>query len=675
MQVSGIRNSNLGQSVVFGRRPTRAEEPFVRDTMNRAYDFMGTKERAVITHGSCFPAYDRNTNIGSPYGNGAKEWLQFLALYGFNSNQLGPCGELEKGVNSPYKSSAFAKNRLFIDLKDLTGDKYGNLLSKETYNKVTKPLEITDKNYEMTDFEAADETYDIALKEVYKNFRKNLSKCQPQALALDREYRAFLKKNDGRLTDEGIFKVLSNEYGTDDYEQWSDLDHHLCSRIDSGNVDAVIRYKDLYKYNKNNIEQYKFEQFLVTKQIKENKEWREKLGVKYINDLLVGCSKMDAWRYEDAFLDDWEMGARENDKPSQRWGIKVLDPKKIFKNGRYELNIGGEFLKEKIEAALEFNEGIRVDHVMGLIEPYIMKKSAKDEDFFTYPPHNKNKNIEKYISELKNPANPYEEYDKYWDYPKLLEHLVLPLFESKGIHKEDAVWEDVCTYPDRFKQVYSKLQLPRITNIDWERAEDAINEGALNNWFVISTHDQGATMNYLKRIGDLKNGTKGEYTRESSPWNVDYLAGYLNMDDSRANIAKIREELKNLYLNNDREWTFAKFSELLTAPKFQISHDDLLGITDESAVYNVPGTTNDTNWKERISPDFLDKYYENLSSDNPTALNMPERVKEALQAKIDMQVRAHNYDSEFKEEIYEKAQPILDDLDTIIGILKEKEPA
>ena len=98
----------------------------------------------------------------------------------------------------------------------------------------------------MTDFEAAGETYDIALKEVYKNFRKNLSKCQPQALALDREYRAFLKKNDGRLTDEGIFKVLSNEYGTDDYEQWSDLDHHLCSRIDSGNVDAVIRYKDLY---------------------------------------------------------------------------------------------------------------------------------------------------------------------------------------------------------------------------------------------------------------------------------------------------------------------------------------------------------------------------------------------------------------------------------------------
>ena len=59
----------------------------------------------------------------------------------------------------------------------------------------------------------------------------------------------------------------------------------------------------------------------------------------------------------------------------------------------------------------------------------------------------------------------------------------------------------------------------------------------------------------------------------------------------------------------------------MTTPKFQISFDDLLGITD--VVYNVPGKTLDSNWKARIAPDFLDKYYENLSGDNPTALNIP----------------------------------------------------
>ena len=360
---------------------------------------------------------------------------------------------------------------------------------------------------------------------------------------------------------------------------------------------------------------------------------------------------MDAWRYEDVFLDGWEMGAYEGSGPSQRWHIPVIDPKKIFLNGDYDLNDGGKFLREKIDTALEYCENLRIDHVMGLVEPYLLLKNADDEDFITNPPHLKNKNNEKYISELKDPENSNLEYDRYWDYTKIIEHLVLPAFKEHGLDKNEAVWEDICSWPDRYKKVYKEQDLPAITNLDWARAEITTKEFP-ENWFILGNHDSLPVMKYLRRKAKLNDGREVEYTRKQASWSPEYLAGYLNMDDSRANIAKIREERKNLYLNNDREWTFAKFSELLTAPKFQISHDDLLGITDESAVYNVPGTTNDTNWKERISPDFLDKYYENLSSDNPTALNMPERVKEALQAKIDMQVRAHNYDSEFKEEIY-----------------------
>ena len=55
--------------------------------------------------------------------------------------------------------------------------------------------------------------------------------------------------------------------------------------------------------------------------------------------------------------------------------IPVIDPKKIFANGDYDLNIGGEFLKEKIDSALEFCENLRIDHVMGLVEPYLMAKN------------------------------------------------------------------------------------------------------------------------------------------------------------------------------------------------------------------------------------------------------------------------------------------------------------
>ena len=256
--------------------------------------------------------------------------------------------------------------------------------------------------------------------------------------------------------------------------------------------------------------------------IKENKEWRDKLGFKYINDLLVGCSKMDEWRYQEAFLKDWEMGARENNSASQRWHIPVIDPKKIMIGD--ELNIGGKFLKEKINFALEFSDNIRVDHVMGLIEPYLMAKHADDSEFDTI---HKNNDLEMYISQLQDENG--KEYDFYWDYPKLLERIILPAFKEHGITKDLPMWEDICSYPDRFKMVYNQLELPRISFLDWEKAEDAVSNNP-KGWFILGNHDTIPVMNYLQR----KDGNGNEYTKNQSAWNPLYLAGYLHQNPNRA---------------------------------------------------------------------------------------------------------------------------------------------
>ena len=668
MHVLGINNK-----ISFERRPSKDEENGLKNTISNAYDALGTKERVVITHGSCFPDLNYSSYIGSPYGNAAKEYIKFLSLYGFNGNQLGPGGELEykngEILHSPYNSSAFAKNRLFIDLEELTKDKYGKILSKETFNKITIPIQNSDKNYEMTDFEQAVKIYDTALNEAYKNFKANLVKGQPQAIALNKEFKQFLQKNNERLEEEGIFKVLSKYYNTDDSDHWDNpLDSNLMVNFRNGMPDAVKRYRSIKKANQNSIEEYKFEQFIATKQIKENKQWRDNYGFKYYNDLLVGCSKMDRWRYKEAFLSDWEMGARESSGISQRWYIPVIDPKKIFKNDKYELNIGGKFLKEKIDFALEYCENIRIDHVMGLIEPYLMYKHAPDSAFVHG--NSKNNDIEKYISELKDSRG--EEYDKYWDYPKLLTKLIIPALKEHGISQDMPVWEDICSYPSRFIQIYeNELHLPKIINLDWEKANDALQTDRKGDWYLIGSHDNIPAMTYMQRIGDMKDGSKGEFTREKGQWSPEYLAVYLNKDDGRKNIGNIRKELENLYKTNDRARIRAKFSELMTTPKFQISFADLLGITD--AVYNIGGSAREENWKERISADYLDKYYENLASENPTALNIPELLKNALQAKIDMQVVNSSDKDKTRAELYTKYQPLLDDLQKYADILKEPE--
>lgn len=665
MKVLGINNS-----ISFERRPTKEEEPYLQKACQEAYKAIGIQDRVIITHGSCFPALERDTHIGSPYSEAAKKYLQFLQLYGFNGNQLGPGGELENDGNSvkysPYNSSAFAKNRLFIDLKPLTTEKYGKILSEQTYNNVTSTPQISDKNYDMTNFEEAVKTYDTALSESYKNFKSNLVKGQPQAIALGKEFNEFLQKYDERLNDEGIFKVLAKYYKTDDFENWdNELDKNLIMGVNNGDIEAIERYQAIKSANRNSIDQYKFEQFIATKQIKENKQWRDKTGFKYINDLLIGCSKMDEWRFKDAFLEDYTIGAYEYSGKHQVWGIPVLNPRKIFKGPQMELNIGGKFLKEKLDYNLEFCENTRIDHVLGLVEPYLIRKNS----IF------KNENGEIDYSKLQGSymSETYEngeKIDDYYNYPRILEKIILPTLEEHNLEPSDPIWESLCSNPKIFvKTFYDKLKLPELVQLEWSRSERL----GRNHWTIVGSHDSLPAQLMIKQ----------EWVRLSPAWDPLYLAGYLNQDPIRIN--KSRELCEKISDTNpdgtkkegesletaDRERVKAKFAELLSSRRFEISFADLLGITD--IVYNIGGSNRKDNWKERISSDFIEKYYENLSSKNPTALNMPEILKMALQADIDIGVMNSSDKKQAREILYKKYQPLLDELQKFADILKEPE--
>ncbi len=681
MKVLGINNT-----VTFERRPTKEEEPGLKAACQKAYEAIGSSDRVIITHGSCFPAVGRNTYIGSPYGNAAKEYIKFLQLYGFNGNQLGPGGELEMlpdGVKpSPYSASAFAKNKLFIDLEELTKEKYGKILSEETYVNVTKLPEITDKDYELTDFNQALKTYDTALAESYKNFKANLAKGQPQAIALNAEFHKFLKRNDTRLTDEGIFKVLSNHYKTDEFEKWdNELDKNLILRAKQGDIDAIERYYTIKAANKNSIDRYKFEQFIATKQIKENKEWRDKQGFKYINDLLIGCSKMDEWRFKDAFLENYSIGAFENGNRHQVWGLPVINPKKIFKGENLELNVGGKFLKEKLNYALEFCENIRIDHVLGLVDPFILRK---DSIFFNenkQPDYNRLRGS--YLSETFEDG---QKLDDYNNYPNVLERIVLPTLKEHNLKPTDPVWETVCSNPKKFTEIYyDKLHLPDTLILQWTRAErptpksNRLTAEQINwedKWALIGSHDDIPVNRMI---------IEKDWIRDNDAWHPLYLAGYLNQDPARADKSvefcnrisdhysdgskKEGDELKKA----DAERVKAKFAELMTRKKFEISFADLFGIND--IVYNIGGSQKDDNWKERLTPDFIDKYYKNLASDNPTALNVPEVLKMALQAKIDQTLINHCSDKKTaRKNMYEEYGPLLNELQKYADILKEPEP-
>lgn len=683
MQVTRIQNNMFNNRLSFERRLRKEEESDYQKTMEAGFKAAGSEQRIAITHGSVFPAAGRDSFIGSPYGEGAKAYIKFLKLNGFNGNQLGPNGVLYDNEISPYNASALNENPLFIDLAPLTSPAYGKILSEATYKKITEAIKPTDKNYTFSDQIEAKLAYYLGLSESYKNFKINLSKGQPQAIKLNSEFENFKDAKGRQTEEEGMYRLLSTLNRSEDFTKWKNVsDQTLMEDIRKGDKNAQKRYETLLKKYKNPIEQYQFEQFLVSKQIHENKKFRENLGFKYFSDFLIGCSKMDVWRYKEAFLEGYAIGAFERDPntPHQTWQIPVLNPRKLFK-GENGLNIGGEFLKEKLEHALENCENMRIDHALGLIDPFVYEEASvkKDKDGNQI----KSEVHGDFMSNIRDENG--NKLDHYYDYPRILRRLVLPVLAKHDLDKNDPVWENICCEPDLFKQIYyNEEQLPRLIQLEYTKDEFAGN----HHWYLVGSHDSRPAMNMLK--------TDGGWRRTNPAWDAMYLAGYLNQDPARLEenikfcrsiagevdgIDKTGKELEKA----DRELVNAKFAELFTKQKIQVSFADILGITDKNIVYNVGGSSNNVNWRERISPDFVDKYYKNLSSDNPTALNIPEVLKIAVQARIDMNVVGYtnsipkedpnkeNLVNQKRESLYNEFQPLLDKLEHYANVLKEKE--
>lgn len=638
----------------FERKLTPKEEKDYRNNaLKPALDYLGTQEVAMILHGTCYPQDKNDIGVGSPYGKVAVQLIPFEILHGFNSNQLGPVGVIYNNMESisPYKSTVSTRNYLFLDFSELTKDKYANILSEDEIKNVFDKPAITEENYAYSSYTEAFANYDYSIKIANRNFKNKLNNNNPAAIELNNEFEKFKKSKGNTLNKEATFHVLSKIYGTNDFEKWDGQDKNLAKLIDKGDKQAIERYKKLVHRSREDFDTYIFAQFLLDKQIKENTKLRKDLGFKYINDLLVGFSKADEWANQDLFLKDWRMGCPYGGKfGPQLWDIPVLNPQKLFIS-ETELGPAGIYLKQKLDNALNDFDNIRIDHALGLIDPYIYNKNSVSIN---------NEKLDKNKFKANN-ISQMPELDPYGDFKRVLNNIIIPTLEEHGIDKNYPVWEDLCTETPVYNEIYhNKNHLPGITQLEFLRAENSQDE---NDWGLIGSHDSCPANEMIKK----------DWVRNNDAWNIFYLAGFLNSNPKRA---KYRDEFCKKIDNNDAERVKAKFAELfLTCKKIQISFADFFGI---NKTYNVAGEENNTNWKLRLNQNYEDTYYKNLSSDNPTALNMPEILKMAVQAKADMATAKHANkngipDDMISAEPPENVREILNKLDTYEKILKEKE--
>ena len=130
---------------------------------------LGKKNLALIIHGGSFPARKgENTGFGSPNSNGAKDLIDYASGL-FNSIQLGPAGKTKICDSSPYTSTIFSNNPLFVDLKQLTTKDWDYILSEETFNNIVE--QNPNKDVAKTAYSYIYKAQNAALKEAYDNFK------------------------------------------------------------------------------------------------------------------------------------------------------------------------------------------------------------------------------------------------------------------------------------------------------------------------------------------------------------------------------------------------------------------------------------------------------------------------------------------------------------------------
>jgi 4-alpha-glucanotransferase len=346
-----------------------------------------------------------------------------------------------------------------------------------------------------------------------------------------------------------------------------------------------------------------FQQFLIDLENKESNELAKISGVKIIGDSPVASPAADEWINQDLFLKGQAIGCPPDyfSKNGQRWGFKYFNPKYIF-NPDGTLGKAGKILKEKYDAFFaSFPGGLRIDHVIGLVDPFIY--TVKDKKMTE---RNSGRIYSLFTGMFQKKEN---------EYSNIMEKIVLQSAKEHGFDKNELICEDLGEPNKHTQDVMKKLDLSGIavTMFDYRGAKTPEK-----NVIMIGSHDNESLIEFTERLF-TEPERQQQFQRKTK-----YLAqDVLPAGTSTKEIKAYREKLRT----DKKEFIAANFAELFTSPakRIQIFFSDFWGI---GKTYNRPGTNDGKNWILRIGNDFENDYYKAVSDGK--APNLARAIATAL---------------------------------------------
>ena len=577
--------------------------------VSEALKVLGKENLALIIHGSSFPSADgEDTGFGT-YNSKAGHSLIDYASGIFNALQLGPAGKTKGSDSSPYTGTIFSGNPLFIDLKQLTEKEWDSILSEDTFKKVVSnnPKQNTGRTCYSYIFKAQNE----ALKEAWENFKKK-EHGGLFASHLKREFEHFKKENEFWLENDSLYEALSIENNNDYWYVWkNETDKRLLNpKNDEEKKSYAKRINEIKEKYSDDIEFYKFCQFVLEKQNEATKKYALSKGIKMIADRQVAFSDRDAWAYQSLFLDGWFLGCPPDyfSKDGQAWGFPVMDPDKMYKEDG-SLGEGGILMKNLYKKMFKDNPGgVRIDHIVGLIDPWVYKAGKKpmcEEGagrLYSSPEHPE---LKKYAIAKEEDLDWTLEADKEKRvkslsdkqielYGRLIEKIVIGAAKECGLDKNAIVCEDLGTLTNPVDAVMKKYGLQGMRLTQFVVPEKPAHPYRCKNitenvWNMVGTHDNNPIAIWAESMINTHEG----YLHAKNLVE-DLFAEADNKDDIIVRLTQDKEYL-----------TFIKLVEIFAskAKNVQMFFTDFFRIKE---TYNTPGTSGDQNWSLRLPNNYME---------------------------------------------------------------------
>ena len=462
------------------------------------------------------------SSLPSSYGIGcfskeAYEFVDKLKAAGQSCWQILPLGPTGYG-DSPYQSfSAFAGNPYFIDPEDLVERGWITKKQCKSYD--------FGENQEYVDYEKVYKNRFLLLREAWKN--SNIFQVP--------SFQQFVRENSYWLDDYALYMAVKVSF---DNVCWAEWDEDIKTR----NPRTMKTYREKYAEE---IEFYKFQQYLFRVQWEKLKAYANGQGISIIGDIpiYVAYDSSDAWANPELFQFDEKCNptAVAGCPPDafsatgQLWGNPLYD-------WEHHKKTGYRWWIKRLANCYQLYDIVRIDHFRAFDAYYSVPAGAKTAE----------------IGEWK-PGPGYE------------------LFAAikKELGRRKVIAEDLGFLTPSVLRLVKRTGYPgmKVLQFAFGSGEDSdyLPHNYPRNCVVYTgTHDNDTTLGWYRAL----NRKDKKFCKE-----------YLNISGNR---------------KKEVHWELVRVAYASVADLVVIPMQDFLGLGSESRI-NTPSTLGD-NWKWRIKP-------------------------------------------------------------------------